>query len=143
MKKIFLLLPCCPLMGFLFVVFLFFNPTAEINKVSPTKAATQNTASLSFVRANRQGNAVSVNWRVAGNGIAGIVVEKTYQDPYKASASWEVAGNAAYTGDKSYTVLDHGVTQDNIHYRVHAVFADGNFIVSEPAKALKAKTAEL
>jgi len=91
---------------------------------------------FSFFRTHRQGKAISASWGVSSNaGVAGFVLQKTYEDPTDPYAVWEDVSSVACDGSRSYKATDNNVFPGSITYRVSALSAGGSSVESATSTA--------
>jgi len=82
---------------------------------------------ISFLRTHRQGKAVSVNWGVTSDeGIAGFILQKTYEDPGDPYAFWENVSSISCNFSRSYKCEDENVFPGFISYRIVIVRSNGS-----------------
>ena len=122
------------------VAFLAINPSGTFNSSLPAKSSenvsikitkTQST-DFAFLRTHRQGKGVVATWGlISNNGVAGFLVQRTYQDPTDPYAMWDDVNSMSCSSSRSFKFCDENVFPGYINYRVVAVMEDGNSVTSE------------
>ncbi|MDP4263582.1 MAG: hypothetical protein Q8941_13730 [Bacteroidota bacterium] len=91
----------------------------------------QNT-DFAFFRTHRQGKGVESVWGLTSiDGVAGFLVQRTYDDPTDPYAMWEDLGSVPSSPFRSFKYIDQTVFPGYINYRIKAMMADGSSIISE------------
>ncbi len=120
------------------VIFLAFVAIVNCSSASPVKKRSsespgieKNTLALngdiSFLRSHRQGKGTSVDWGVTSSeGIAGFIVQRTYEDPTDPYAFWENISSMSCNSSRSYKCDDENVFPGFISYRVVIVMSNGS-----------------
>jgi len=86
---------------------------------------------FNFFRTHRQGQGITATWGLTMNqGVAGFVVQRTYEDPNDPYSNWENIGAIPCGSDRSYRHLDPNVFPGFISYRVIAYFQQGGSMMS-------------
>jgi hypothetical protein len=115
-------------------VIFFINPSfpgksLESGSMTITKTLDPGFA---FFRTHRQGKGITATWGLTSTiGVAGFVVQRTYNDPSDPYADWQEVSSMSCSPLRSFKCTDLNVFPGYINYRVVAMMDDGNTIVSE------------
>lgn len=86
---------------------------------------------VSYLRAHRQMKGVEVSWGLTStDGVAGFVVEKTYQDVTDPYSVWETVSSTSCNPSRSFKCYDENVFPGYISYRVWTIMSNGSKTVS-------------
>jgi hypothetical protein len=107
-----------------------FSPSSE-NNGSAKVSAPQNTE-FAFFRVHRQGKgAITASWGVtSASGVAGFLVQRTYQDPTDPYSFWEDLSTVVCNPSRSFKYTDSSVFPGLVYYRVVAQMTDGTTVTS-------------
>jgi hypothetical protein len=109
-----------PVLFALIACITFSAITATAAAASYPVAVNPKPSSFQFLRAHRQGSAISLSWAFDVSGADQFVVERSYDGEFFDM----VESVAPVTGTNTY--LDSAVFPGTIHYRIVAVDASGN-----------------
>jgi hypothetical protein len=117
------------------VIVVSLSAAAAVNEINlKVNAHVKNPATapdLSFLRTHRQGKGAEIIWGVTStDGVAGFVVQRTYEDPNDIYASWENISSMSCNPSKSFKCSDDAVYPGFISYRVLIVQTNGARIAS-------------
>jgi hypothetical protein len=87
--------------------------------------------SFDFFRTHRQGRGITSTWGLTSQtGVAGFIIQRTYEDPTDPYAFWEDIGSLPCNLSRSYKWTDENVFPGFISYQIVAVMNDGSRITS-------------
>ena len=87
---------------------------------------------FSFFRTHRQGQGIMATWGLANNqGVAGFIVQKTYEDPNDPYSNWENICSVPCGAGRSFKYHDLNVFPGFITYRVVAYLQGGGSFMSQ------------
>lgn len=111
---------------------------SSLNLSSPSSANTtmelRKTRSIDFAffRTHRQAKGAVATWGMNSNdGVAGFLLQRTYQDPTDPYSMWEDVTFMPCTEERSFKYNDENILAGYIYYRVIAQLNDGSEVVSE------------
>jgi hypothetical protein len=108
-------------------------PEKSVKISAGEKSIQKQNAGFSFFRTHRQGKygATSTWGMTTESGVAGFIVQRTYEDPADPYAWWEDVSAMPCNGSRSYKCTDEGIFPGYISYRIVALFNNGGSITSE------------
>ena len=113
------------------ILFLFIVIAASANTGNAVPGPAYFNGDISFLRAHRQMKGVEVSWGVtSSDGVAGFVVEKTYQDASDPYSMWETVSSTQCNPSKSFKCYDENVFPGFLSYRIWTIMNNGSKTVS-------------
>ena len=119
---------------FLLISTAFNSPSVSTNEPAKEtqETAVKQGAGFTFFRTHRQGKGITATWGMASYaGVAGFVIQRTYEDPTDLYANWESFPVAPGNAGRSASFTDDEVSPGFINYRVVAKMTNGSSEVSE------------
>jgi len=110
--------------------------SSPVSTTEPAKETQEITvkqgACFTFLRTPRQGKGITATWGMASYaGVAGFVIQRTYEDPTDLYANWETFSVVPGNAGRSASFTDDEVSPGFINYRVVAKMTNGSSEVSE------------
>src|SRR6476619_656088 len=97
---------------FVFVVTILTATAAPVKNESRPLSTSGKAAigDLSFLRSHRQGKGATITWGLTSSeGVAGFVLQRTYEDPNDPYANWEDIASVPSNSSRSYKFDDEYV----------------------------------
>ena len=108
-----------------------FIPAPEKNVSKETKSAVV-AGEFAFLRAHRQGKAITLTWGMADNtNLTGFDIEKTMEDPNDPYSQWLPVASVPGSSVRSFKYTDNTVTPGTSNYRITAYYSDNRTAQSE------------
>ena len=118
---------------FLFVATILTATAAPVKKESTPLSTSVKAVGgdLAFLRSHRQGKGATITWGLTSSeGVAGFVLQRTYEDPNDPYANWEDIASVPSNSSRSYKFDDEYVFPGFISYRLVIANSNGNRTVS-------------
>jgi len=118
---------------FVFVVTILTATAAPVKSESTPLSTSGKAASgdLSFLRSHRQGKGATITWGLTSSeGVAGFVLQRTYEDPNDPYSNWEDIASVPSNSSRSYKFDDEYVFPGFISYRLVIANSNGSRTVS-------------
>jgi len=118
---------------FLFVATILTATAAPVKKESTPLSTSVKAVGgdLAFLRSHRQGKGATITWGLTSSeGVAGFVLQRTYEDPNDPYANWEDIASVPSNSSRSYKFDDEYVFPGFISYRLVIANTNGSRTVS-------------
>lgn len=99
--------------------------TSAVATQLPESTPVTTVSSFQSFRIHRQANGVALSWTPISADVQQFVIERSYDGEF-----FEAINSVGCNGTSRHSYLDENVFPGYIHYRIRAIYADGNTDVS-------------